>query len=517
MIIMSEFFIHLPSNACPSIYPLNTASDYAIQLNDPIQLNGGGWSVALNDISYTTDWKTIEHETLRCGVPQVRKKYSKRIQLDNGSYTWKWTYYDVNDIISAYPVVNANTKGELLCKLCAKLVRLSKPSNIFFGFYRRKHEQSFWKDVPVDDSVINFKDYDYKVQIDIRRPNIFLQFPDDIVNVLGFRQRKSFFNQQTFTAHMDSTEPIEPVTLKSSQFIMDTLRPFLQCQRHVLKPAGQVMTIQQLVDKWKTLSIGCELMIGDDGRASIVKTSAAQSIIYVNNELLSWLHLYDQVLSFPVAYTNPDAEPLNLETQVGDKEWIVQVYDVNLSAEKYQYQWLQLNKVLIDLPAHSYQTPAELILDLNRKLESQNVYIKLEQLEDKKTKLNVAPYYFILIAPRLQQILGFESTRSFSGGSFISDVPINLQQPRVQKMSVYTNIIDYVHVGSQMEQLLRTFLHENGDSERIVMKEFLHNIYVPVRETCISCIKIIICDENFHEIPFHNGKTMVTLHFKQRC
>ena len=170
--------------------------------------------------------------------------------------------------------------------------------------------------------------------------------------------------------------------------------------------------------------------------------------------------------------------------------------------------------MLINLPAHSYQTPAELILDLNRKLESVN--INMEQLKDNKVKLNVPPYYFILIAPRLQQILGFKTTRSFSSGSFISEVPINLQQPRVQKMSVYTNIIDYVHVGSQMEQLLRTFLHENGNGERIVMKEFLHNIYVPVRETCISCIKIIICDENFHEIPFHNGKTMVTLHFKQR-
>ena len=337
--------------------------------------------------------------------------------------------------------------------------------------------------------------------------------------MLGFRQRKSFFNQQTFTAHMDSTETIEPMKLTpSTKFIMDTLYPFLQCQRHVLKSEDEEMSIQQLVDKWKTLSteLGCQLVIGDDGCASFVKTSVGTSIIFVDDELTSWLNLYDQVLSFPATYTNPDAEPLNLKAKCGGKEWVVRVYNVRLSSVEYEHQWLQLNKVFINLPAHSYQSPAELILDLNRKLQSHRVDIQLEQVEESKVKIKVAPYYFMLIAPRLQQILGFKTESSFSKGSSISDVPINLQQPHVRTMSVYTNIIDYVHVGSKMEQLLRTFLHENGDGERIVMKEFLHNIYVPIRETCISYIKIIICDENLHEIPFHNGKTMVTLHFKRR-
>ena len=146
-----------------------------------------------------------------------------------------------------------------------------------------------------------------------------------------------------------------------------------------------------------------------------------------------------------------------------------------------------------------------------------NIQVKLDK-RTKKVKIVIVPYGFMMIDRRLREILGFPHVSSFTSGISISDVPINLQQPHVRTMSVYTNIIDYVHVGSQMQQLLRTFLHDDDDDGggRIVMKEFVHNIYVPVREACISCIKIVICNENMHEIPFHNGKTMVTMHFKRR-
>ena len=517
----SEFFIHLPSNACPSIYPLNTASNYSIQLNEPIQLdNSDKWTVALNDISYTTDLKTIEHETIRCGIPHVKKKYHKHIHQQGNEYLWKWSYYDIGEIISAYPVVDKTNKGEFLYKLCAKLMSICTPKSIVFGFYRRKHEDSFWTDVPLDDSTIQFDAYAYKIQIDIRKPNIFIQFPDQIVKLMGFRQRKSFYKQQAFTAHMDSTEPIESITLDSradSKFIMDKLHPFLQSQQHVLKRAGQVLSIQELVDSWRKVSaeLSCQLHIGEDGRASVLKSSST-NIIYIDDKLLAWLRLYDQVLSLPALYTNPDCEPLNLNDlcEVDDKEWVVQVYDINLST--VDDSWMELNKCIIDMPSRSYRSPTELLLDLNAKLQLNHVDIQIEQdTLTKKVRIKIAPYYFMMIESRLQQMLGFKTQSTFSSGSHVSDDPINLQQPHIRTMSVYTNIIDYVHVGSQMEQLLRTFLHEDN-GERMLMKEFVHNIYVPVRETCISCIKILIFDENFHEIPFHNGKTMVTLHFK-RC
>ena len=526
-----EFFIHLPSNACPTTYPFNTASNYTIQLSNPIQLDGNGWCVALNDISYTTDLKTLDYETIHCEIPHVKAKYAKHIHKTPNGYAWGWSFYDdFNEILKTYSVINATNKGEVLCKLCVKF--RGNPKNVVFGFYRRNHENSYWTDVPIDDSVIQFDKYDYKIQIDIRKPKLFLQFPAELTtHLLGFRQRKSFYNQQTFTAHMDSTEPIKELSLEAelqTSFIMDKLYPFLQCQRHVIKRAGQVLSIQELVDVWHTQlshAIGCQLIIGEDGRALFKKTSSPSNIILVDDGLLSWLHLYDQVMCFPVSYTNPASEPLNLQTQCDniDKEWLVLVYDTTLSAVNYQKYWLHLNKVTINLPSRTYSSPAELILDLNSKLcastAKDNIQVKLDK-RTKKVKIIIVPHGHMMIERRLQEILGFtHGSGSFTSGVSIGDAPINLQQPHVRTLRVYTNIIDYVHVGSQMQQLLRTFLHEDDDKDggsRIVMKEFVHNIYIPVREACISCIKIVICNENMHEIPFHNGKTMVTMHFKRR-
>ena len=534
-----EFFIHLPSNACPSIYPLNTASDYSIQLNDPIQLDrkggggGGQWCVALSDISYTTVLQTIEHETIRSAIPQVKNKFVDRIEIDDdGNYYWKWSFHNINDLLSLYPKINESNRGELMYKICVELMKICSPKYVIFGFYRRRRENSYWEDVPPNDFKLHFDLYDYKVQIDIRKANFFLQLSDQLLQILGFCQRKTFFNSQVFTAHMDATESIGETELSSTnnELIMDKLYSFLQQpnQQFIIKSIGVSITIQQIIDYWERKQLssltGCQLQIDEETyRLSIIKSSPPTKIVFLSKGLSSFLHLYDQILCFPVTYSNPAAESVNLEEQcntstttVLDEEWLIKVYDTKLYMDnvKEHYKWLEFNKIIIDLPSRSYSTPTELIDDLNRKLQ---VYkIKFELVKTNKVKIEVAAHHFMLIEARLQEILGFNTLSTFTSGLYISDSRINLQT-HVRTLSVYTNIIDYVHVGSRMEQLLRTFLHDSNihNDDRIVMKEFVHNIYIPVRENCISCIKILICDENSKPIPFHHGKTMVTLHFKK--
>lgn len=532
-----EFFIHLPSNACPLIYPSNTASHYTIQLNDPIQLDrkrrGGQWCVALSDISYTTVLQTIEHETIRCAIPQVKKEFADHInyETDDHNYYWKWSFYNINDLISSYSKVKQSNKGELMFNICAELMKICTPEYVVFGFYRRQLKNSYWEDVPANDSALQFDMYDYKVQIDIRKPNFFLQLSDQLLHLLGFSQRKTFYNSQVFTAHMDKTKLIEEEDLSptANEFILDQLHPFLQQpkQHYVVKRAGDTITMQQIVDYWQTqqlsMLIGCKLQIDEQTQhLSIVKSSPSTKIVYLSMGLATFIHLYDQILCLPVIYTNSYAESVNLQDQCDsiavEEEWIIQVYDVKLHMDnvKEHYEWLQYNKIIIDLPSRSYITPTELINDLNGKLQNTMIgdSINFMLIKKNKVKIEVAPHYFMLIEARLQEILGFYTLSTFASGTYISDAQINLQT-HVRTLSVYTNIIDYVHVGSRMEQLLRTFLHDSNIHDRIAMKEFVHNIYVPVRDNCISCIEILICDENLKPIPFHQGKTMVTLHFKK--
>ena len=55
-----------------------------------------------------------------------------------------------------------------------------------------------------------------------------------------------------------------------------------------------------------------------------------------------------------------------------------------------------------------------------------------------------------------------------------------------------------------------------GDDEEIVRTFFTHPHYVPVARTEFQTIEINISDELGRPIPFMHGKTLVTLHFRQR-
>jgi len=48
---LRRFYLTLPSNASMQLYPNNTAAQYTIKLPRPINLDGGGWEVALTELS----------------------------------------------------------------------------------------------------------------------------------------------------------------------------------------------------------------------------------------------------------------------------------------------------------------------------------------------------------------------------------------------------------------------------------------------------------------------------------
>lgn len=58
-----EFFLVLPSNASPILYPNNKVSAYTILLPHPIDL-GPNWLVTLTEISYTKSWFNVQESKI---------------------------------------------------------------------------------------------------------------------------------------------------------------------------------------------------------------------------------------------------------------------------------------------------------------------------------------------------------------------------------------------------------------------------------------------------------------------
>jgi hypothetical protein len=58
-----EFFLVLPSNASPILYPDNKVSAYTVLLPHPIDL-GPNWLVTLSEISYTKSWFNVQESNI---------------------------------------------------------------------------------------------------------------------------------------------------------------------------------------------------------------------------------------------------------------------------------------------------------------------------------------------------------------------------------------------------------------------------------------------------------------------
>lgn len=57
----SSFYITLPSNACTSVFPQNTASAFTICLARPLELSGA-WDVGLAEVQYPHSWNTLSQD-----------------------------------------------------------------------------------------------------------------------------------------------------------------------------------------------------------------------------------------------------------------------------------------------------------------------------------------------------------------------------------------------------------------------------------------------------------------------
>jgi hypothetical protein len=82
-------------------------------------------------------------------------------------------------------------------------------------------------------------------------------------------------------------------------------------------------------------------------------------------------------------------------------------------------------------------------------------------------------------------------------------------------MYVYCDVAAHSPVGDIETPLLRV-CNTSGNDGEMVRTIFTHPHYVPVSRTDFQTIEINISDEIGRPIPFMHGKSLVTLHFRQR-
>jgi hypothetical protein len=91
-------------------------------------------------------------------------------------------------------------------------------------------------------------------------------------------------------------------------------------------------------------------------------------------------------------------------------------------------------------------------------------------------------------------------------------VPGNLNS--VERMFIYTNIIEPVDFNSKSSRLLR-MINTRGDPFQTTHEEFVKPIYLPVQKGKLSVIEVYITDASGKQVPFQTGTLVLMLHFRR--
>jgi hypothetical protein len=99
------------------------------------------------------------------------------------------------------------------------------------------------------------------------------------------------------------------------------------------------------------------------------------------------------------------------------------------------------------------------------------------------------------------------------GGDIKGVTPGNLNP--VERMFIYTNIIEPVDVNEKAMRLLR-MVNTRGEPFKTTHEEFTKPSYLPVEKGKFSVIEVYVSDASGKPVPFQIGTLMLMLHFRRR-
>ena len=121
------------------------------------------------------------------------------------------------------------------------------------------------------------------------------------------------------------------------------------------------------------------------------------------------------------------------------------------------------------------------------------------------------------LSPALSAILGTGKKEKVLSGSakfFASPRPMDLDQ-NVKSIFVYSDLVRMRPVGDVVVPLLRSVPVDNKEKDT-VHYTFEKPHYIPLARFRFDTVEILLTSDKGHQIPFDNGHTIVTLHFRRR-
>ena len=537
------FTLVFPSNAQPETYH-NSAAEFQTDLQNPIDLNGE-WEVALQDISYVNNIKTISNQSVMLGYTRTEHKFIPHLEEQNKLLTYNLQHHASE--WNTVPTTRSKRGTEYT---------IAETANTFIIWEgklppRKPIKHNKWKQKPLT----NFKDdveqwhYHFKIsrllnvlnrlapefwlwQLDSHTDKIHLLIKSGHYDSYGFYVSEDlgkllslktnlFLPKYEFDSKKNPVMPLVPIFYLEVSYIIKKIPNWDKLDLKVTVLPLHRMSSKVITFKEKTVG---DLMKAIEKQLPMnfkkVEDGSGSTVLFYNG------HIDKGDVAY-VTYSPEFRETFNIKPTLGfSKQWFQHKLDEKAKPKQCSVRvvyrkvkpaiignvtWSMRDEVKI--PAKHYSNGYDLCTYLNKGDKSRFEYEFSYDNANNFFKLAVRGKTVVSLSSELTALLGFPRNTFYNETLTGKTSPLDMN---INHFYIYTNFIQSTEVGGHLVPLLRYIPIDNTSFGKTMYKEFTNKVYVPVNASRLHHCEFGIFDDTGRPIQFIGGRTVLTLHFRKR-
>ena len=499
--MMESLRVFLPSNASMDVFPNNKPSDFKIELNPPLHLEGE-WEVGVENVCYHSaiaNLEEMERITLmaRTYAPLSMNEvfdYSYVLTKD-GKWNYDWiqlesSYY--GDIDALKIIDTLNSGNDLIMKNQKKKV---------YQFHFTHSRNKIW---------YAFKSYS---------SGFALRLNDDLLLHLGFGHAGHVFNTDTADkTKVDKTNLIQKTNYQIKMFDASVVA----CEERIILKARDedALSLTALVKRWNdTVGEKYGELATDKNDTFTLNKKNNKLVLFFSTSLRHIVRFYSPIIGNG---TFSGVAPYVFSKEASKDEWYVDVYGDRIKTLRQHEKEF---KPVMDIPVRQYSTVHELIRKANPfmvnflkvvlkdKYDEKQHHVSFS-IRNQRTILKLGSEVKLHLTKHFATLFGFPYQTFTEPRTLSVESPMTLDK-REQHLYIQSDLIEPVSFGDRKEYIMRDFIHDKDGSYGIMEKMFEPILYHPVVKQSIPTISLRITNGLRETIHLRDTKTLVTLIFRK--
>ena len=495
---MDSFRVYLPSNASMDLFPDNKPSDYKIQMNPPLQLNGN-WEVGVENVCYhsnianTRESETLTVRTQTYGTKPINEVYNYPYVLTkDGKWNYDWMQFKSNFYgdLDKSKIIDALNSGN-------KMIMKDERKKVYKFYISRWRGRPFY----------TFKSFS---------SGFAMRISSGLMQHLGFGYSEHVFNNGKGNVEKKSGK-ID----KSNYWFRIFDSNVVECEERIIlkKRDEKPLSLTALVQRWNE-TVGKKYGEKSEGRKNkfILHKHSAKITVIFSPSLCGVVRHYTPLIGGGTfwgsnAYTIPK--------QADNEEWYVDIYGDRIKTIRQKEKQIKSEFVF---PVREYSTVQDLIRRMNSHIEymmktyRSNYDVEkhriLFEIDNQKTVLKLGSDVTVHLTENFAKLFRFIN-QTFSDRITISlESPMTLDK-REQHLFIQSDLISPILFGDKKEYILRGFIHDKDSTFGIMEKLFDPILYLPVAKEDIPFINIRITNGLRERIHLRDTKSLITLVFRR--